>query len=40
MDGLRNGEIRFGWGRNNGPTLRLGIRNRHIDTIKLSSPKR
>jgi len=39
IDGLRNGEIRFGWSRNNGPTLRLGIRNRHIDIVKLRSPK-
>ena len=39
IDGLRNGEIRFGWSRNNGPTLRLGIRNRYIDIVKLRPPK-
>jgi len=39
IDGLRSGDIRFGWSRNNGPTLRLGIRNRHFDIVKLRSPK-
>ena len=39
IDGLRNGEIRFGWSRNNGPNLRLGIRNRYIDIVKLRPPK-
>ncbi|UJP06215.1 MAG: DUF6531 domain-containing protein [Nitrosomonas sp.] len=39
IDGLRNGKIRFGWSRNNGPTLRLGIGNRHVDIIGVKPPQ-
>jgi len=40
INGFRNGQVRFGWSRNNGPTLRLGIKNRHIDLVRLKLPRR
>jgi RHS repeat-associated protein len=36
---LRGGRVRFGWSRDSGPTLRLGIKNRHIDLVKLKPPR-
>ncbi len=39
IDGLRSGQVRFGWSRNNGPTLRLGVRNRHVDIVRLRPPR-
>lgn len=31
---LRSGYTRFGWGRHNGPMMRLGIGNRHINIMR------
>lgn len=38
ISSLRTGRVRFGWGRDGGPTLRLGIDNTHVDFIKLPPP--
>lgn len=38
IEGLRSGQFRFGWSRNNGPTLRMGVRSKHIDFVRLRPP--
>ncbi|MCD9008216.1 hypothetical protein LDO31_18665, partial [Luteimonas sp. XNQY3] len=37
---LRSGKVRFGWGRDGGPTLRIGIGNKHIDLWKMKPPSK
>ena len=36
---LKSGKFRFGWSRNNGPVLRIGIKRKHIDLIQLKPKK-
>lgn len=35
---IGQGRVRFGWGRDSGPTLRLGVWNRHINVLKVKPP--
>ena len=39
INSLRSGKHRFGWGRDNGPTLRFGRGNKHYDVVRLKPPK-
>lgn len=36
--GIGNGKYRFGWGRDGGPVLRIGIKTRHVDLLRAKKP--
>lgn len=39
LNSLKSGKYRFGWGRDGGPVLRIGIKNKHIDLMRQQVPR-